>query len=38
MNGSVLETLRLILRPFAPEDIPAILAIHRDEEVCRGFR
>ena len=35
MNGSVLETPRLILRPFAPEDIPAILAIHRDEEVNR---
>ena len=35
MSGSVLETPRLILRPFAPEDIPAILAIHRDEEVNR---
>lgn len=30
-----LETPRLILRRFEPADIPALLAIHRDEEVNR---
>ena len=34
-NTPTLETPRLILRRFAPEDIPAILEMHRDEEVNR---
>ncbi len=34
-NTPVIETERLILRPFTPEDIPALLEIHRDEEVNR---
>lgn len=35
LSAKTLETPRLILRPFAPEDIPSILEIHRDEEVNR---
>lgn len=34
-NTPRIETERLILRPFTTEDIPALLEIHRDEEVNR---
>lgn len=35
MNTPCLETSRLILRRFTPDDIPALLSIHCDEEVNR---